>query len=453
MVDAHLRVERGGEIFGPINVFRCVIAFGVGGADDLAAGNARASHENGHGAGPVIAAGIFVYFRGASEFAEADDHGFVHEAAGVKVGDEGGKALVELLAGFAFEGFEDFGVVIPAAAVNGDETDADFDKAAGEEEALAKIVSTVGFANFFGFLADVEGLLGVRGANELEGLGIIFVEGDGGIVGKFFVVALHAVEGTAKLLAGLGAAFADVLRENHVADFKAGAVWIAVDDEGGVLGAEEIRAAGAGDFGHGGVGGQAIAETAVKGNHGTEGGMEGDVGATRDGDGRGHAGHHVVVAAAVVRVFMANGADDGEFVEGACELRDAFGEMNARDVGGNGFEFAPNVGGGVGLGIEGFVVGRAAIQPNQNAINVFAFEARFGISRAEAKEIGNAEAEQPAEADLQKITTGVARAVGRDPAHTNASKCSIGSSFGELFASMLAAGINCFFRRQILNWD
>ena len=98
--------------------------------------------------------------------------------------------------------------------------------------------------------------------------------------------------------------------------------------------------------------------------------MEGDERAAADGNWRGCAGHHVVIAAAVIGVFVADGADGGEFVGDLGEFGDHFTEVKAGDGGFDGFQIAANIGGGVGFGIETFVVTWAAIEPDEDAVDV-----------------------------------------------------------------------------------
>src|SRR5213594_2367142 len=142
-VDAHFGVKRGGEIFGPIDTVGSAIAFGIGRADDLAARHAAAGHQDGHGMGPVVAARVFVDLGSAAKLAEDNDHGGVEQAALVEVVDQGCYAAIELLEMRSFIAFENLGVVVPSAEINRDPGDANFDEAAGDQKALAEIVSAI----------------------------------------------------------------------------------------------------------------------------------------------------------------------------------------------------------------------------------------------------------------------------------------------------------------------
>ena len=121
-------------------------------------------------------------------------------------------------------------------------------------------------------------------------------------------------------------------------------------------------------------------DAAGPGDDGAEGGVKGDGGAAADGHGGWGAGHHVVIAAAVVGIAMADGAKDGVFVEGFGEFGDHFGEVNAGDGCWDGFELAADFLGGVGFGIEGFEVAGTAVEPDHDAVDGggggFSFEAR-----------------------------------------------------------------------------
>src|SRR5438067_105275 len=83
-------------------------------------------------------------------------------------------------------------------------------------------------------------------------------------------------------LAGELAAGGDFWGEDDIAHFEALAVGIAFDDEGGMLSAQEIGAAGAGHFRGGHVGGEAFADAALPGDDRAVGGVKGDERAAAD---------------------------------------------------------------------------------------------------------------------------------------------------------------------------
>src|SRR4029078_12676440 len=99
-----------------------------------------------HGAGPVIAARVFINLWCASELAERDDQRALQEPAAVQVRDESAPALVELLHDLAFAGLEEAAVMVPAAVVHGHERNSDFHQPAGEQHALAEGVAAIKIA-------------------------------------------------------------------------------------------------------------------------------------------------------------------------------------------------------------------------------------------------------------------------------------------------------------------
>ena len=136
-----------------------VIALGVGGTQDVAARDAGAGGEDGHRVGPVVAAAVLVDLGRAPELAEAEDEGRVEQAAPVQVEDQRRQSLVEVRAFVALKGLEDVRVVVPPAAVAGDERDAGLDEPPRQQQALAEVVAAVEVARAVGFLRYVERLL------------------------------------------------------------------------------------------------------------------------------------------------------------------------------------------------------------------------------------------------------------------------------------------------------
>lgn len=70
---------------------------------------------------------------------------------------------------------------------------------------------------------------------------------------------------------------------------------------------------------------------------------------------------------------VADTADDGEQVGALGEFGEVFTDLDAGDIAGDGFEFATDVIGGVGFGIEGIEVGGATVE----------FDEDGGLSAAE----------------------------------------------------------------------
>src|SRR5262249_26441147 len=156
------------------------------------------------------------------------------------------------------------------------------------------------------------------------------------------------------------AAFANLRRKSNIADFETVAVWVTVDHEGGMLRAQKIGATRARDFRHRDISRQTFSYSPIVRNHGTVARVKGYERAAGDRDRCGHAGHHVVIAAAVVRIFVANGTYNGQFISDPREFRNGFAELDSRHLGRNWLELPADFQRRVRLGIEAFVMGRAA---------------------------------------------------------------------------------------------
>ena len=149
--------------------------------------------------------------------------------------------------------------------------------------------------------------------------------------------------------------------------------------------------------------------------------MKRDERAAGDWHRRRHARHHVVVAAAVIRILVANGTNDRELVRGRGQLRNAFAELNSRNLRGDGFELAANFRRRIRLRIERLVMRRPAIHPDENAIDVPARQLRLWIgndfARAQSQDIAEAKAQHAAQPKLDEIAPGHSIAVGMRAKH------------------------------------
>lgn len=96
--------------------------------------------------------------------------------------------------------------------------------------------------------------------------------------------------------------------------------------------------------------------------------METDEGAAADGNAGWRAGHHVMVARAVIALVVSNRSDDGVFVRDRCELGKMLREVNPWDARGNRLELPADLDGSFRFRIERLEVGWATIHPDQNAI-------------------------------------------------------------------------------------
>ena len=95
--------------------------------------------------------------------------------------------------------------------------------------------------------------------------------------------------------------------------------------------------------------------------------METDKRAAPDRNPRRRTGHHVMVAGTMIALVVPYRPDDGKFVRDRSHLFHVLGIVNAADLGLNRLELAADFNRSQRLGVESLVVGRTAIQPNQNA--------------------------------------------------------------------------------------
>ena len=95
--------------------------------------------------------------------------------------------------------------------------------------------------------------------------------------------------------------------------------------------------------------------------------MKADERSAADRNPRWRAGHHVMVAGAVVPLVVADRADDGQLVGDAGQPGHVLREVHAGDLGLDRRELAADLGRRVGLGIERLEVRRPAIHPDQDA--------------------------------------------------------------------------------------
>ncbi len=190
------------------------------------------------GSGAAVEADL----RRAAELAGDDDEDALVEAAGVDVLDQGGDGAV-VVRHAETEGLElvlVHGVVVPVADASTegtaqaarDDLDAGLDEAAGEEELLAPAVAAVAVADRGVFLAQVEGVAGLRIGEQGHGLALEFIEG-----AEFALLvegALELVEALAQGDAVAEAARLGGVAETDVRHGEIGAVRVVADREGGV---------------------------------------------------------------------------------------------------------------------------------------------------------------------------------------------------------------------------
>src|SRR5439155_15742496 len=115
-----------------------------------------------------------------------------------------------------------------------------------------------------------------------------------------------------------------------------------------------------------------------------------------------HAGHHDVVAAAVVRVWVRQAAEDGQLVSDLGGPRQQVGELDAGDVGADRPEVAANLGRSVVFVSPQVVLRPAAEDEDEDAVDI-AFLLRRCRSRLEPEKLRQAQPRQAA--DAQKLPT------------------------------------------------
>jgi hypothetical protein len=124
-----------------------------------------------------------------------------------------------------------------------------------------------------------------------------------------------------------------------------------------------------------------------------------------------------MIAAAMIRVLVADRADDGEFVEHLRELGDGLAEMNARDGGRDRLESAANFRRRVRFRIESFVMRRPAIEPDHDAIDIFRRRIRSERSRRlrpQTEQVAHPDAKRAANSELDEVTPGEAGAIAME---------------------------------------
>ena len=377
----------------------------VGGPDHLPAGGTATGKQDRHRTRPVVAARFCLpgergELWGAAKLPQRDHHRGLEEPARVEIVDQRGDGLVP--GGEpGLEGDKERAVVVPAAVVDRHERHPRLDEPAGEEGLLAEGVAPVGIADTVGLGADVEGGLGRGGGDEVVAAGVVLVDAADRIAGGRIVKAGKAV-GERPEFAALGEARPfDGARCGEIADPEARRIGIVADDKWGVLGAEEVRAAGAGHAGQREVAGEAVRRRPLVPGDRAHAGVEADKRTAADRDPRRSAGHHVMVAGAVVALVVAHRTDDGELVGDLRQLRHMLGELDPRHARRDRRKLAADLGRGIGLGIEGLEVRWAAIHPDEDAVGR-GTAGRIGCPRCadEAKEIEKASSGQSADAKL-----------------------------------------------------
>ena len=139
--------------------------------------------------------------------------------------------------------------------------------------------------------------------------------------------------------------------------------------------------------------------------------MKGDGSAATYRHGGRATGHQVVIARSVIILLVGYRTHHGVLVESLGQMWNVLAEANTGHRGLYGAEFALDTFRGVRFWVEGFVMTRATVEPNENTANVFYSVACSFCLRAKTKDIGQAETSQCPHSDLKEIPTTQAIAV------------------------------------------
>ncbi len=376
---------------------------GVRGADDLAMPHAAAGEQGARNTRPVIASRILVDGGGASKFAPDHDRYVLFQAAIAQVLEQSGEPLVEEWQILA-QRIEIIAVMIPAAEGHGDATRARFHEAPrGEEMAhqfraavitILRVALAVTFDGARVFFAHVEGIEELARSQHAKGLLIEGVQAAHHSAGVH--VAAEFVEAGQERPA-VGEAFEGHAVERHV---FGGAAFIRF--KGRVGHAEKAGLAGARPF-H-------VPHFGSEADEGRHGRIDGTLQLADDGAHRGPpAGRLVFEEAAgealegvVPVVAIRHGADQRAAIHHLGEARQMLGDLETRNIGGDGLEFAADLGRRIHLQIEDILMRRAARQEDHDHRLVRrTAHARRGLS---AKDLRQTEAAEHETADLEEIT-------------------------------------------------
>src|SRR5262249_8030503 len=88
-VDAQVAEDCGGQVGRPDAPVLDVVAFAVGAANDLAAGQTTAGQQHRHAVGPVVPARVLVDYWPPAKLAQHQDQRCIQQPAGVQVVDQG----------------------------------------------------------------------------------------------------------------------------------------------------------------------------------------------------------------------------------------------------------------------------------------------------------------------------------------------------------------------------
>ena len=146
---------------------------------------------------------------------------------------------------------------------------------------------------------------------------------------------------------------------------------------------------------------QPLLHAALETDHRTKRRMEGHKRAAVHRHRRRPTGHQIMIAPAVVGVLVADGPHDGHLVHHLGEVRHLVAKLHARHVGLYRAELTANLLRRIRLGIKTLIMRRPAIQPHENAVQLFLNS--FALSLC-PQQIAKSQPRQSAEPHLQEIS-------------------------------------------------
>ena len=202
--------------------------------------------------------------------------------------------------------------------------------------------------------------------------------------------------------------------QGDVTHAKAGVVGIVGDHKRGVPGAQEVRPARPCHARDAEISRQSRRGADLGRCHRAHRRVKAHEGPATDRNAGRGAGHHVMIAGPVIALVMADRADDRQFVGDRPQSHHVLRQLHPGDTGVDRLELASELRRGGRFGVEGFVMSRATVHPDQDA----AFGpphrrlATLPGGALQSKGIGQAAAEQGPEAELQAVSPGATLAVG-----------------------------------------
>ena len=152
--------------------------------------------------------------------------------------------------------------------------------------------------------------------------------------------------------------------------------------------------------------------------------MKANKSTTANGHWRGRTRHEVMIAATVIRVLVADGADHAELVKALRQQWHRLAEMHTRHAGRDRLELAANLLRCARLRVKGLVMRRPAIQPHQNAVDLIRarLATRLRGLRSQRENVRKTHATQRPQTELEEIAATDTVAVGVKQGHVKRSR-------------------------------